>query len=1109
MRNIIRFCGIALLFFYQISLAQIDREWKNLGPFAKSSNSNNGRMEQIVFHPNYGLNGNETIYAASWMGGLWKSIDGGNNWLPTSSEFNLPSSAISTIAIHPNAPEAIFLATGTRENVNNLLWETNSWKTGIIYTKGVFWSDTGGDHWNNATGNLLTLFNNPAVIRKIIFDPSDSTHLYTVTSEGIFHTHNATSISPPTWVKLFSGNEEEWMGINFKPLEENIPLSQKIMYASATDVYKSTDGGSTWSSMGLKNLIEERGVTVSRINITVSPDKANRVYAHAVVWRDNLQNPKKSQYEVYDIIYNNGEWHFIFLDNETGASYAKRPNRVPMVVSPINGNIMYIGFTMLVGNINIQPLLDLSSDADNKILGNFSYRAYRTFKMHPDIVSFQFEPNTNTPRLWVTTDGGISVINDPTTFPINDERITLKEHGLSVKTIWAMGDDISSDDFIGIGNQDTGTDVFHKEMGTDWKYNIRGGDGYQAKINAVNRWFIGKVNSQKEFVYSPSGDGKEFPFPLNIGAPMILDPVTSRMIWGVSHEIVGYEYNSTGGDENAGEYNTKDMSIVDHPEDHGDFLSFRKVTQCFTHPSTIYASTQCKFAHNSVNWHRNIDDFYTLLYKRTPKSCPNNEDCFINITENLRSAIEIAGLNSLFKEKDLPAITGLKVHPSNPDKVWVTFSGPGTATGIWTTNDGGTTWLNDDDNNQTLQNIPINGITHQLVNGVDIIYLATDFGVYFREGNNGLWAPYGNFPTVRVTEISINYCANKLRVGTFGRGVWEGNLAQTHTGFDYDIVINSSSFINHNFIAQSNIVLKSGVKMSINGTFKMLPQTKLLIEPNAKLLIENGEIEFCRTCGNNNNNQITVFGELHIKKASFKNLSHYQLIIKDGGKVIVDSINGDYCFYKQLPAIIYETENSMLKIENIQITDNLNLPFPTPNSIIRSSSQSAYALVDVSTSGSFSTNGSVHYIAPKIILKPGFSGHNQFRAKSIDNDCSNVTDPCYEESPLIMIRNQARVNNDQSKDYTSFYKKQIKTIGDNKSNLITLYPNPTYGKLFIEGHEIEILELVNNAGKVLIKKTNLTTKNELDMSSYKKGRYIVRCFKKGKWISQRIIIKSN
>jgi hypothetical protein len=29
---------------------------------------------------------------------------------------------------------------------------------------------------------------------------------------------------------------------------------------------------------------------------------------------------------------------------------------------------------------------------------------------------------------------------------------------------------------------------------------------------------------------------------------------------------------------------------------------------------------------------------------------------------------------------------------------------------------------------------------------------------------------------VRITELKINYAFNKLRVATFGRGLWEGEL---------------------------------------------------------------------------------------------------------------------------------------------------------------------------------------------------------------------------------------------------------------------------------------------------------------------------------------------
>ncbi|OQX74836.1 MAG: hypothetical protein B6D64_12455, partial [Bacteroidetes bacterium 4484_276] len=59
----------------------------------------------------------------------------------------------------------------------------------------------------------------------------------------------------------------------------------------------------------------------------------------------------------------------------------------------------------------------------------------------------------------------------------------------------------------------------------------------------------------------------------------------------------------------------------------------------------------------------------------------------------------------------------------------------------------------------------------------DRLYLGTDFGLYTK-GRYSDWEKVEEFPSVRITELKINKNFDKLRVATFGRGLWEGPLAE-------------------------------------------------------------------------------------------------------------------------------------------------------------------------------------------------------------------------------------------------------------------------------------------------------------------------------------------
>jgi ligand-binding sensor domain-containing protein len=73
-----------------------------------------------------------------------------------------------------------------------------------------------------------------------------------------------------------------------------------------------------------------------------------------------------------------------------------------------------------------------------------------------------------------------------------------------------------------------------------------------------------------------------------------------------------------------------------------------------------------------------------------------------------------------------------------------------------------------------LFNIPVNAIAYQ-EGTEDRLFIGTDAGVYMSEKGSA-WQKFGKLPNVRVTEMKINKSINKLRVATYGRGLWECTL---------------------------------------------------------------------------------------------------------------------------------------------------------------------------------------------------------------------------------------------------------------------------------------------------------------------------------------------
>ena len=161
---------------------------------------------------------------------------------------------------------------------------------------------------------------------------------------------------------------------------------------------------------------------------------------------------------------------------------------------------------------------------------------------------------------------------------------------------------------------------------------------------------------------------------------------------------------------------------------------------------------------------------------RTLKVAPSNSNIIYTAPNNnsIRKTNDF-GQNWTVINSRLPnlAISDIEVHPTDPDSVWITFSGFSTNRKAYVTGNGGTTWQNISAN---LPNIPANTIAIDTATGIE--YVGTDVGVYYRNRNvSPFWQSYmTGLPNVIVTELEIHYRSGMLRASTYGRGIWESPL---------------------------------------------------------------------------------------------------------------------------------------------------------------------------------------------------------------------------------------------------------------------------------------------------------------------------------------------
>lgn len=114
-----------------------------------------------------------------------------------------------------------------------------------------------------------------------------------------------------------------------------------------------------------------------------------------------------------------------------------------------------------------------------------------------------------------------------------------------------------------------------------------------------------------------------------------------------------------------------------------------------------------------------------------------------------------------------------RIIPYGVNSVMVSFSGYNATEKIYYSDDGGVNWINATFTG--LPNVPANCTVFD--QNAEDVYIGTDLGVFVFDEATQTWMRYGvSMPNVPISDLDIQYSAQKLRAATFGRGLWEADL---------------------------------------------------------------------------------------------------------------------------------------------------------------------------------------------------------------------------------------------------------------------------------------------------------------------------------------------
>ena len=542
-------------------------------------------------------------------------------------------------------------------------------------------------------------------------------------------------------------------------------------------ILKSTNGGLTWSGTGL-TFAQDENRMIHRL--IINPTNPQTLFAalDSGLWRTTnggvTWTAVISSGNFYDVEFNTANSNIVYASTDNGTveyssdggntwsvtgHLSSSSGRVSIAVTPADANRLYVwvagtggGFYKSTnGGTSFSPVtspvslaspygyydhvlnvsttnpnvvyaggmkLAKSTDGGNSwtVVGDWSGWPSPDY-LHADQKDIEFFPSNGNVVL-SCNDGGIfkSVNGGQSWIDISD--------GIVVPQYYRLGCAATDASVIYTGQQDQGV---VRKAGTSWTL-VQGGDGMECAVDPTTTDNV-LISTQNGYLLSSVDNGATF---------FDVTPSTSGGAWTMPFEI--FPSNPmlvVGGWEDV--YMSNDGGWTWAPISSGIVGSANiEVLACApSSVGTIYAGSSSKLLRTT-----NLGASWT------------------NISAGLPLTLAI--------------LTDITVSDVDPQKIWVTLSGYSNGNKVFRSADGGATWTNI---SGSLPNVPANCIVYQ--NGSpDGIYIGTDFGVFFRDNSMSDWTAFDTgLPHCIVSELEIHYGTYKIRAATYGRGLWESDVA--------------------------------------------------------------------------------------------------------------------------------------------------------------------------------------------------------------------------------------------------------------------------------------------------------------------------------------------
>ncbi|MCD6347624.1 MAG: T9SS type A sorting domain-containing protein [Bacteroidales bacterium] len=715
-----------------------------------------GRTRSIMFDPNDPTH--SKLWAGSVTGGLWYNDDpiNGLAWQPVNDFYS--NLSISSLTYDPNNTSVFYAGTGESQTALIIYRESSGRGSGLYKSSdaGESWDlipSTAG--WAYITDVIVRNEDGQSVVYAAVISGIYKGKLHeSQPSDGLYRSTDGGA----TWSQVLplvpSGNRP------YAPSDIELSSDGSRIFVGTTYHWDDREGaacilysddGSNWTLIDTYYntiLAENTNKFPGRVMLSAAPSNPDIVYAAIA-----SGYVRSDQFIGYDCNYiikttNKGQsWQEINLPS--GFAYLAW-HALSITVSPLNPNMIW------VGGLDVWRTTNGGDNWTKYSRWSEMYGNGSTEYVHADIHTIKYKPGSDT-DLVIGTDGGVfgtrtAPATTPSFFELNRGYSTLQYYSC------AMHPDAGAIHYMG-GLQDNGT-MFYKRGNTPtFRDMLSGGDGALCFIDQDNP--IIHITS----VYH-----------------------NSIYLWNAAKEANPQSRRSRGYNSgmfvNAMDYNWRDdILFANRCNEQGTYpnqIEVIGVSEDNLNESTRTLSTGVSVPFTTVKWSENSPQGQSLIYLGTQAGHVFKQE----------DALHLGQLTNL-TPNDFPTanVSSIDIGQSN-DTLLVTFSNYGVAS-VWYSVDGGQSWMNKESN---LPDIPVRWSIIHPQNGTQVM-LATELGIWTTDNilaDPVIWTQNINgLANVRIDMIKIRKSDNTVLAATHGRGMFTTIWDPVFTsGIDEHMLIN-------------------------------------------------------------------------------------------------------------------------------------------------------------------------------------------------------------------------------------------------------------------------------------------------------------------------------